>query len=133
MEVIRCWEEKGETISDPYRRTIKVFLASDKRNVPEITFTHALIYPHSKTDYHEHDRPELIQVLSGRGVSICDGKETPLEPDTVLWVRAHEMHQVVNTGNETLKLATVFVPSYTSEQLLGGIRAAAEKAKKKSG
>ena len=35
MEVIKCWEETGEEIGEPYKRTIKVFLASDKRNVPD--------------------------------------------------------------------------------------------------
>lgn len=129
MEVIKCWEEEGETISEPYKRTIKVFFASDRRNVPEITFSHALIYPHSKTDYHKHDRPELIQVLEGRGEVVCEGVETPIEPDMALWVRAGEMHQVINKGSEMMKLATVFIPSYKYEEILGAIREAAEKAK----
>lgn len=126
MEVIRCWEEKGETIKEPYKRHIKVMLAPDKRNVPEICFSHAIIYPGSMTDYHSHDRPELIQVISGRGKARCEGSEIPIEPDMVLWVRAGEMHQVVNTGQESIKLATVFIPGYTTEENLSRIRRAAE-------
>jgi mannose-6-phosphate isomerase-like protein (cupin superfamily) len=131
MEVIKCWEEAGETISDPYRRHIKVMLAPDVRNVPEITFSHAIIYPHSKTDYHKHDRPELIQILSGRGISVCDGTEIRVEADMALWVRAGEMHQIINTGEESIKLATVFVPGYTSEENLERIRMASKAAGRK--
>jgi len=130
MEIIKCWEEQGETISEPYKRHIKVMFAPDVRNVPEITFSHAIIYPNSKTDYHEHDRPELIQILSGRGVSVCDGVKTPVEPDMALWVRAGEMHQIINTGPESIKLATVFVPAYTSVENLSRIITAAEAEKK---
>src|SRR4030042_240337 len=118
MELIRCWEEKGETISEPYKRHIKVMLAPDNRNVPEITFSHAIIYPHSRTDYHKHDRPELILIVSGRGISVCDGVQTPVQPDVALWVRPGEMHQLINDGEESLKLATVFVPGYTPTENL---------------
>lgn len=128
MEVMRCWEEDGVTIPEPYKRHIKVMLAPDKRNVPEITYSHAIVYPRSKTDYHKHDRPELIQVLSGRGVSVCDGVETLIEPDMTLWVRAGEMHQIINTGEESIKLATVFVPGYTARENLDRIFSAAENA-----
>jgi mannose-6-phosphate isomerase-like protein (cupin superfamily) len=131
MEVIKCWEEEGQTISEPYKRHIKVMLAPDKRNVPEITFSHAIIYPHSKTDYHTHDRPELILIVSGRGISVCDGEESPIEPDMALWVKAGEMHQVINTGEESIKLATVFVPGYTAKENLDRIVKAAEEAKEK--
>jgi len=114
-------------VEEPYRRHLKIVLAADKRNVPEITFTFVYLYPHSKTDYHKHDRPELIIVLSGRGKSICDGSEADLQPDMALWIQKDEIHQLVNTGDEMMKLATVFVPAYTAKNLLDGILASAEK------
>lgn len=77
MEVIRCWEEKGVTISEPYKRHIRVMLAPDKRGVTEISFNQALIYPGSKTDYHIHDRPELIYVVSGRESRCAKAKRRP--------------------------------------------------------
>ena len=128
MEIIRCWEEEGETIKEPFKRHIKVMLAPDKHDVPEICYSHAIIYPGSRTDYHSHDRPELIQILSGRGQAVCNGETIQIEPDMALWVRAGEMHQMINTGEESIKLATVFVPGYTAEENLSRIRDAAEKA-----
>jgi mannose-6-phosphate isomerase-like protein (cupin superfamily) len=115
MKIVKAWEEKGVTIPAPYQRNIKVLFAPDKEGVQELTFSHAIIYPGSQTDYHTHDRPELIYIVNGRGVAVCEGKEIPIEPDVVLWVEKGERHQMKNTGSETLKLATVFIPAYTAE------------------
>ncbi len=115
MEIVRAWEEEGVKIPAPYSRTIKVLFAPDKQNVEELTFSFALIDPGGQTDYHAHDRPELIYIVSGQGVSTCDGESIEVQSDMVLWVRTGEYHQMKNTGAETLKLATVFIPAYTAE------------------
>ena len=115
MEIVKAWEEPGVKIPAPFSRTIKVFLAPDKHGVEELTFTFALIDPGGMTDYHTHDRPELIFVVSGQGESLCDGITYDLQADIILWVRAGEKHQIKNTGSEILKLATVFVPAITAE------------------
>ncbi|HVU83605.1 MAG TPA: cupin domain-containing protein [Puia sp.] len=130
MEIIKCWEEEGELIKDPFKRHIKLFYGPDKRNIPELNFTQAIIYPGSGTDYHLHDRPELIYVVHGKGIAICEGEEYPIEEDCVFWVPTGMMHQVKNTGDETLKLATIFVPGYTRSEHIGRIRKAAEDAQK---
>jgi mannose-6-phosphate isomerase-like protein (cupin superfamily) len=116
MQLVKAWEEAGVTIPQPFRRTIKVLFAPDKHGVKPITFSLALIDPGSQTDYHTHDRPELIYVVGGRGVGVCEGKECELQADMVMWVEASEKHQIKNTGPETLKLATVFVPAYTAAE-----------------
>ena len=54
-------------------------------------------------------------MVSGRGVAISGGRSYDLQGDVILWVRTGEEHQIRNTGAETLKLATVFVPAYTAE------------------
>ncbi len=116
MEIVKAWEEEGVKIPAPYARTIKVLFAPDAHNVGELTFSFALIDPGGQTDYHTHDRPELIFVVSGRGVSICEGESFNVQGDVVLYVRAGEKHQMINTGAETLKLATVFIPAYTAAE-----------------
>lgn len=130
MEIIKCWEEPGELIKEPFKRHIKLFYGPDKRNIPELNFTQAIIYPGNGTDYHLHDRPELIYVVHGKGTAICEGEEFPIETDCVFWVPTGMMHQVNNTGDETLKLATIFIPGYTREEHITRIRKAAEAAQK---
>ena len=115
MKLVRVAETKGVTIPDPYRRTITILLAPDKEDVPEIMLSHVRIPPGGHTDYHEHDRPELIYVKEGKGVSKCEGEEVDIGPDTAMWVLAGEKHEVRNTGEEPMIIITVFVPGYTAE------------------
>ena len=116
MKLVKAWEEKGVEVPEPYRRRVKVLFAPDKEGIQELTFSHAIIPPGSKTDYHAHDRPELIYIVSGEGICICEGKEIPVTGDMVMWVLAGEKHQFINTGYIPLKLATVFIPPYTASE-----------------
>ena len=116
MKLVKAWEEKGVVVPEPYRRRVKVIFAPDKEGVQELTFSHAIIPPGSKTDYHAHDRPELIYIVSGEGICICEGKEIPVTGDMVIWILAGEKHQFINTGYVPLKLATVFIPPYTASE-----------------
>jgi mannose-6-phosphate isomerase-like protein (cupin superfamily) len=93
--------------------------------VAQLTFSQVLIYPESKTDYHSHDRSELIVVVSGRGKSICDGKEIRVQADMALWIKPGEKHQLINDGDDMLKLYTLFTPAYSARDLLSGIMKAA--------
>ena len=130
MKIVRAWEEQGVRVPAPYSRTIKVLFAPDRRGTEELTFSFALIDPDGQTDSHTHDRPELIYVVSGRGIYISDGESYQVQGEVVIWAEAGERHQMKNTGPETLKLATVFVPPYKAEHLLGNILTAAEAASK---
>ena len=125
MDIMRFWEEPGVTVPEPYKRHIKVMLAPDRRNAAVLTFSQVLIYPESKTDYHAHDRPELIVIVAGRGKSVCDGKEIQVEPEMALWIQPGEKHQLINDGDEMLKLYTFFTPAYRAGDLLETVMKAA--------
>jgi mannose-6-phosphate isomerase-like protein (cupin superfamily) len=116
LKIVRAWEEKGVEIPAPYRRHIKVLFAPDKEGVAELTFSHAILPPNGSTDYHVHDRPELIYIVSGKGIFKHDGEQTTVEEDVALWVPTGEYHQMMNTGDVPLKLATVFVPAYKASE-----------------
>jgi mannose-6-phosphate isomerase-like protein (cupin superfamily) len=114
LKTVKAWEEKGVEIPAPYRRQIKVLFAPDKEGVEELTFSHAILPPGGRTDYHVHDRPELIYIVSGSGICKHEGEKTPVQEDVALWVPKGEWHQMINTSNVPLKLATIFVPAYTA-------------------
>jgi mannose-6-phosphate isomerase-like protein (cupin superfamily) len=131
MVIVRAWEETGVEIPAPYARHIKVLFAPDKGGVSELMFTQAILPPSGLTDSHTHDRGELIYVVSGEGICVNSSGETPITADVAMWVPAGEAHQIINTGYQPLKLATVFVPPYTAEQnynrCLDAARAANQK------
>jgi mannose-6-phosphate isomerase-like protein (cupin superfamily) len=116
LKIVKASEEKGVEIPAPFQRQIKVLFAPDKEGVEELTFSHAILPPQGRTDYHVHDRPELIYIVSGSGICIHEGEETIVMEDTALWVPKGEHHQMINTGDVPLKLATVFIPAYTASQ-----------------
>jgi mannose-6-phosphate isomerase-like protein (cupin superfamily) len=130
MEVIKCWEENGVTSTEPYKRHVKVFLAPDKRDVKELTFLYVNVYPKSQSDYHKHDRLELVLVLSGRGAVICDNDKIPIEPDMILLIRPGESHQFINDGDDMLKCAALYSPAYLAKDLLKRMTDASEEVKK---
>jgi mannose-6-phosphate isomerase-like protein (cupin superfamily) len=132
LKVVKAWEEKGVEIPSPFRRQIKVIFAPDKEGVEELTFSHAILPPDGRTDYHSHDRPELIYIVSGKGICRHDGQETPIQEDVALWVSAGEQHQMINSGDVPLKLATVFIPAFkASDNYRRSLDAAAAEADKK--
>lgn len=130
MKLVKAWEEEGVEIPSPYQRRIKVLFAPDKEEVKELTFSHAILPPKGRTDYHDHDRPELIYVVKGEGICVDDnGNNVPIKEDMAMWVPAKEKHQIINTSYEEIKLATIFIPAYTAKDNYSRCRDAALAAK----
>ena len=127
MQLINTHEIEGKLIPEPYNRLVKIVFSNDINNVPEINFSSVSIFPKSKTDYHGHDRPELIYVVSGEGILNCEKNEYKIKEGVVIWCLKDEKHQIINTGNDFLKIVTVFVPGYDSNELLGGIVESAKR------
>ena len=126
--VIKAWEEKGFRIPPPYERIQKRILAPDKNEVNELTLSQTIIASNSGTDYHKHDRSELMYIVTGRGKALIEDQECELQPDIVLWVPGGIKHQLNNSSDETMKVVTIFVPAYTAEYLNQRALAAAKKA-----
>jgi quercetin dioxygenase-like cupin family protein len=116
MKLVKAWEEPGVEIPAPFSRRIKVLFAPDKEGVEELTLSHVILPPDGRTDYHAHDRPEMIYVAEGEGVCVHEGQETRIVPDVAMWVLAGEKHQLINTSAGNLKIITVFVPAYHAKQ-----------------
>ncbi len=119
VKIVKASDEQGVTVPSPFDRTIKILLAPDKAGVQELTLSHVLIPPGGHTDSHTHDRPELLYIISGQGVAKGDGEECQVGPDTAIWVETDEPHELINPGDEVLKLITVFVPAYQAADLYG--------------
>lgn len=115
MKLVRAQDIDGVTMPAPFTRNIKILFAPDREDIPEIMFSVVEIPPGGHTDYHDHDRPELIYIISGTGTSICSGEEVAISGGTAMWVLPREMHEVKNTGSEALKFVTAFLPGYKAD------------------
>jgi len=60
-------------------------------------------------------------VVTGRGEASINGETYKIEPDVVFWAPKNVMHGIKNTGDESIKLTTVFVPAYETRVLKDSI------------
>jgi quercetin dioxygenase-like cupin family protein len=118
MKIIRAWEETGVQVPKPFEREIKLLLGPDKGDVEEVRINIVNVPSGGRTNYHEHDRPEMIFVIDGEGTCISEEGETALSADTLIWAETGDPHQIVNNTSTTLKLLTLFVPGFTTDKAL---------------
>lgn len=60
-------------------------------------------------EVHE-DHDQFFRIEAGKGQVIIDGKATDIEDDDAVIVPAGARHNVVNTGDQPLKLYTLYGP-----------------------
>ncbi len=53
---------------------------------------------------------QFFRIETGQGKVVIDGQESPIKDGSAIVVPAGSMHNVVNTGNEPLKLYTIYSP-----------------------
>lgn len=58
-----------------------------------------------------HEVDQLLYIVKGEGKTVLDGDGSKIEEGTVVCVPAGVRHNVVNTGDEPLKLFTVYAPA----------------------
>lgn len=62
---------------------------------------------------HIHQEEEIIYILSGNGIVITEEGETPLEPGLAIFIPPGLSHKIRVTGEQPLKLVTLFSPPVT--------------------
>ena len=60
-------------------------------------------------EVHDHVDQTLL-FLEGRGEAILDGETAPVQPNTLVVVKAGTRHNFVNTGEGPLRLVTIYAP-----------------------
>ncbi|MFC1632625.1 cupin domain-containing protein [Patescibacteria group bacterium] len=72
------------------------------------------------------DHDQFFRVEAGTGKAIIDGNEYTLEDGISVTVPAGADHNVINTGDEPLKLYTIYSPPEHADGVLHATKAAAE-------
>jgi len=57
-----------------------------------------------------HTLDQFIRIEEGSGMAILDGKQYQVEDDWAIVVPSGAEHNIVNTGDEDLKLYTIYSP-----------------------
>lgn len=76
-------------------------------------------------EVHEHVEQILFN-FSGTGKAILDGQESPFVPGNVVIVAPGTKHNLMNTGDEVMKIYTIYVPANHIDLTVHPTKAAAE-------
>jgi mannose-6-phosphate isomerase-like protein (cupin superfamily) len=76
-------------------------------------------------EVHE-DRDQFFRVENGEGEVWIDGTSTRIKSETAMIVPAGARHNVKNTGNEPLKLYTIYAPPEHADGTVRATKSAAE-------
>lgn len=65
-----------------------------------------------------HSLDQFIRVEQGRGRAILDGAEHEIEDDYAVVIPAGAKHNIVNDGNEKMKLYTIYSPPEHKDEII---------------
>jgi len=82
---------------------LKREVITDRDGAPNFCMRVFEVEPGSTTPSHAHDWEHEVFVLAGEGVVEGAGGETPIGPDSVVFIAPNEHHCFINTGGETLR------------------------------
>ena len=78
-----------------------------------------LLPPGSTSSRHVHITEEEVWfVLSGRGFVLVGDEKMAVEPDMLIYVSPSKEHQLINNGDETLKVLWVFSPAGPEKEFI---------------
>ena len=72
------------------------------------------------------DRDQFFRVEKGKGEVLIDGKRSKIEDDDAIIVPAGAKHNVINTGDKSLKLYTLYGPPDHKDGVVHKTKADAE-------
>lgn len=75
-----------------------------------------------------HAVDQVLVFVSGQGEAVLDGERSPIGPNSLVVVPAGTLHNFVNTGQEPLKLFTIYAPPEEEPGTLHHTRAEAMAA-----
>jgi mannose-6-phosphate isomerase-like protein (cupin superfamily) len=68
------------------------------------------IQPGEEIGEETHEGDQILQFVEGRGEAVIEGEKSPVGPGDAVFVPAGTLHNFVNTGEEPLRLRTVYAP-----------------------
>ena len=114
-------------VCKPFERELKVILSPDiNPDVEGFTFLVSTLAPNGGcTNMHMHeDSSELMIFMSGKGKAWIKGLEYEIRPGVAIYAPPCVPHKTMNTGDEPLMIACVFVPPISTEYIRQNIEAA---------
>lgn len=73
---------------------------------------------------------QILFIVDGEGEAILNGEASPIQKKSVIFVPAGTAHNIINKGQEQMKLYTVYAPSTHADGTIHPTKADAMKEEK---
>ena len=113
MKHVKEHEVEGERFEAPYARTIKHLAAPWTLGTTKLWVGVSKVDPGNTSNPHTHDdAEEIFYVISGHGRIRVGEEEEAIGPGSCIFVPVGNEHQLINTGDETLKVVAATAPPF---------------------
>ena len=122
MIIAKSSEAKGFLTPSPHRRELKVLISpSVQADVEGLAVGMTILPPGETSSFHAHEREcETWIIVSGRGEVRVGDERQPVEPETVIFLKPHILHQISNTGEVPLRMFWIYTPPGEEKSILDG-------------
>jgi mannose-6-phosphate isomerase-like protein (cupin superfamily) len=84
------------------------------------------LLPHEEIGEEIHDVDQFLRIEAGQGKAILDDEERELNDGSVVIVPAGVKHNIMNTGETSMKLHTLYMPPHHRDGIIHKTKAEAE-------
>lgn len=117
MKYIREQDVDGDKFPPPFAREIKHVAAPWTLGTKNLWLGVDLIEPHNTSNPHSHDDlEEIFYVVSGQGRIVVGDEEVEASAGLCVYVPPLMVHQLINDGNEVMKVVNVTSPPFVPEK-----------------
>ena len=115
-------QAKSYRTPEPHERELKVLISpSLQQGVEGLSVGMTILAPGKSSSFHSHEAEcETWLVVSGEGDVVVGDEREPVGPESVVFMPRNVKHQIINTGQETLRMFWVYTPPGAEKSVLEG-------------
>ena len=123
MIIANSKEAKSLIAPEPYVRELKVLLSPFlQEGVEGVSVGMTILPPGKATSNHEHEKEvEVWLIITGMGEAIVGDEKAEVGPESAVFIEPKKMHQLVNTGEQELRMFWVYWPPGAEKAVIDGL------------
>jgi len=122
MIIVKSSQAKGYMMPEPHERELKVLISpSLQEGVEGLAVGMTILSPGKTNSFHSHDAEcETWIIVSGKGEVLVGEEREPVGPESVVFLPRNVKHQIINTGQESLRMFWIYTPPGAEKGVLEG-------------
>lgn len=123
MIIARSGEAKSFLTPPPHPRELKVLISpSVQPDVKGLAVGMTILPPGESSSFHAHEKEcETWIIVAGQGEVHVGDERQPVGPETVVFLKPHIPHQIINTGRVPLRMFWIYTPPGGENSILEGM------------